>query len=49
MVIINDMPFFCTCGMGFDAFISMKFAEAGKRGVITYVQKVLEEGLKIRT
>ena len=39
------MPFFCTCGMGFDAFISMKFAEAGKRGVITYVQKVLEEGL----
>lgn len=44
--IINDHPFFCTCGMGFDAFISMKFAEAGKRGVITYVQKVLEEGLK---
>ncbi|MDD7273885.1 MAG: YegS/Rv2252/BmrU family lipid kinase [Prevotella sp.] len=43
---INNIPFFCTCGMGFDAFISMKFAEAGKRGVITYVQKVLEEGLK---
>ena len=42
---INDMPFFCTCGMGFDAFISMKFAEAGKRGPITYMQKVLEEGL----
>ena len=31
--------------MGFDAFISMKFAEAGKRGPITYMQKVLEEGL----
>ena len=44
--IINGIPFFCTCGMGFDAFISMKFAEAGKRGVVTYVQKVLEEGLK---
>ena len=28
--IINDYPFFCTCGMGFDAFVSMKFAEAGK-------------------
>lgn len=40
---INAMPFFCTCGMGFDAFISMKFAEAGKRGLVTYVQKVLEE------
>ena len=32
--------------MGFDAFISMKFAEAGKRGPITYMQKVLEEGLR---
>lgn len=46
--IINGTPFFCTCGMGFDAFISMKFAEAGKRGPITYVQKVLEEGLKYK-
>lgn len=46
--VINDFPFFCTCGMGFDAFVSMKFAEAGKRGPITYVQKVLEEGLKYR-
>lgn len=45
---INGMPFFCTCGMGFDAFISMKFAEAGKRGMATYVQKVLEEGLKYK-
>lgn len=45
---INSMPFFCTCGMGFDAFISMKFAEAGKRGVATYVQKVLEEGLRYK-
>ena len=43
---INGMPFFCTCGMGFDAFISMKFAEAGKRGLITYVENVLKEGLK---
>ena len=45
---INEIPFFCTCGMGFDAFISIKFAEAGKRGPITYVQKVLEEGLKYK-
>ena len=33
--IINGYPFFCTCGMGFDAFVSQKFAEAGKRGPIT--------------
>ena len=46
--IINEHPFFCTCGMGFDAFISMKFAEAGKRGPITYMQKILEEGLSYK-
>lgn len=43
--IINEIPFFCTCGMGFDAFISMKFAEAGKRGPVTYIENVLREGL----
>lgn len=46
--IINDYPFFCTCGMGFDAFISMKFAEAGKRGPLTYIENVLREGLKYK-
>ena len=34
--------------MGFDAFISMKFAEAGKRGPITYVENVLKEGLSYK-
>ena len=46
--IINDLPFFCTCGMGFDAFISLKFAESSKRGPITYVENVLKEGLKYK-
>ena len=46
--VINGLPFFCTCGMGFDAFISLKFAEAGKRGPITYVENVLKEGLNYR-
>lgn len=46
--IINDHPFFCTCGMGFDAFISGKFAEAGKRGPVTYIENVLSEGLKYK-
>jgi YegS/Rv2252/BmrU family lipid kinase len=46
--IINDIPFFCTCGMGFDAFVSHKFAEAGKRGPITYVENVLKVGLKYK-
>ena len=46
--VINQHPFFCTCGMGFDAFISMKFAEAGKRGPITYAENILREGLKYK-
>lgn len=46
--IINDNPFFCTCGMGFDAFISMKFAESGKRGPVTYLENILREGLKYK-
>lgn len=46
--VINSHPFFCTCGMGFDAFISMKFSEAGKRGPVTYVENVLKEGLKYK-
>ena len=43
--VISDQPFFCTCGMGFDAYVSLKFAESGKRGLATYVENVLKEGL----
>lgn len=45
---INDVPFFCTCGVGFDAFVSLKFAQAGKRGPLTYLEKTLVESLKYR-
>ena len=45
---INDHPFFCTCGVGFDAFISEKFAEAGKRGPLTYVENTLRSGLQYK-
>ena len=45
---INDQPFFCTCGMGFDAFISVKFAESGKRGPMTYLENILREGLRYK-
>ena len=44
--IINGHPFFCTCGMGFDAHVSMLFAKSGKRGLATYARMVLTEGLK---
>lgn len=42
---INNKPFFCTCGVGFDAFVSLKFADSGKRGPITYIQNTLKECL----
>jgi ATP-binding cassette, subfamily F, member 3 len=31
--VIDGHPFFCTCGMGFDAYISMRFAEHAARMV----------------
>ena len=43
--LINFHPFFCTCGVGLDAFISMKFAQAGKRGFLTYIEEVLKYAL----
>ena len=39
-------PFFCTCGMGFDAYVSYKFTEAKKRGVLTYLEQALAEWLR---
>ena len=44
--IINGTPFFCTCGVGFDAFVSSKFAKSGRRGLLTYIENTLKEGLK---
>lgn len=37
----NGKPFFCTCGTGFDAFISSEFAKAGKRGLLTYIERMI--------
>lgn len=46
---INGMPFFCTCGVGFDAIVSLKFAECGKRGPLSYVENTLREGLRYKS
>ena len=42
---INNIPFFCTCGVGFDAFVSLKFADSKKRGLLTYLENTLHESL----
>lgn len=41
---VNDRPFFCTFGMGFDAAVSDRFASRpGSRGLINYVRSAIEE------
>lgn len=45
---VNDKPFFCTCGMGFDAKVSDKFANEGTRGFITYIKTTLAEYIKYK-
>lgn len=45
---VNDIPFFCTCGVGFDAQVSSKFAQSHKRGPLSYLQNTIIEYLKYR-
>ena len=45
---INGIPFFCTCGMGFDALVSRKFASTSKRGYASYMESVFNEVLKYK-
>ena len=41
--LINDHPFFCTAGVGFDALIANEFATSTKRGFITYFKTSVKE------
>ena len=45
---IDQQPFFCTCGVGFDAFISDRFAKSNRRGLLSYIENTLKEGLKYK-
>lgn len=40
---VNERPFFCTCGVGFDAQVSYKFANEDTRGLITYVRTTINQ------
>lgn len=46
--LMNDTPFFCTCGVGFDALVCQRFTMDGKRGLLTYMEKALTEFLKYK-
>ena len=41
--VINGRPFFCTCGIGFDALIGEKFDQNKKRGLSSYIKTVISE------
>ena len=43
---INGHPFFCSCGMGFDALVSNDFAKGGHRGVLGYIKQSLVDWIK---
>lgn len=45
---VNDRPFFCTCGVGFDAQVSYKFANEDTRGLITYIKTTISEYFRYR-
>lgn len=44
----NEIPFFCTCGMGFDAEVSAAFAEAPFRGFLSYAKTSIEHYIKYK-
>ncbi len=39
--LVNGRPFFCTCGTGFDAYVSTEFAKGQKRGIMSYLEKII--------
>lgn len=39
---LNNLFFFCTCGVGFDADVSHNFAHKGSRGFSTYIKSAFE-------
>ena len=39
--LINGRPFFCTCGMGYDANVCYRFSSSSKRGLQTYFENVI--------
>ena len=41
--LINDLPFFCTCGVGFDALVSEKFDQNKGRGLLNYIKTTFFE------
>lgn len=43
--LVNNRPFFCTCGMGFDATVAERFAGMKRRGYLSYLRSTMIEYL----
>lgn len=39
---INGVPFFCTCGIGYDALVSETFSKGKRRGLVGYANNALQ-------
>jgi diacylglycerol kinase (ATP) len=45
---INDIPFFCTAGVGFDAQVAFDFSKKKKRGFLTYIKTACQTFYKYK-
>ncbi|MCB8963678.1 MAG: YegS/Rv2252/BmrU family lipid kinase [Bacteroidales bacterium] len=45
---LNDTPFFCTAGIGFDAHVGDKFSRIGGRGFTNYLKTTIVEYINYR-
>lgn len=42
----NEKPFFCTAGIGFDAYVAEEFSKTQHRGFLNYIKSALRSSLK---
>lgn len=45
---LNGLPFFCTAGVGFDAYVGHLFSQQNKRGLATYISVSLKSYLEYK-
>jgi len=46
--VVNGLPFFCTCGVGFDAHVGYRFAKQKGRGLFNYIKVALHDFVRYK-
>jgi YegS/Rv2252/BmrU family lipid kinase len=41
----NNKPFFCTAGIGFDAYVAQKFSKSQHRGFLNYIKSTIKSSI----